>query len=747
MNVFGHLSLRNKITAIIVCTVLIILSIGFSIDVYSEARSIKNNLLAEKVLTAKIVGNYTVADIIFSSEESALESLSYLKKDSSIINAHLYDAEDNHFASLYDNEDFHEKHLDKTKSWHEFDNEKLYILEPIMLNDQRVGALCLHTSTTDYLKNVERRIKFLVGTLLMLLILAFIIAGRLASFVTSPILSLANAARNFSKDKTYKLNLKSKHEDEIGRLVNAFNDMFSQISNRENERDLAISQLKDNEANLKLILDNMVDGVITTDESGLILTMNKAAEIMFGYPAKSITGLSIKKLIPSVIKDENSDSLEHYLKTKQSRFIGIGREVEALRKNNSTFSMRLSVSELPKDANNKRRFIGSCQDLTQLMHQEEQLRRTQKMDALGKLTGGIAHDYNNMLGVITGYAELLEEELETQPTLMKYAQAIQQAGHRGAKLTRKLLSFSKQNASEPDILNINTLLLEEQHMLEKTLTVRIKLIFDLEENLWPVWLDISDMTDVILNMSINAMHAIENNGQLTISTHNETLNALDAQLLDLKPGEYTSINITDTGSGMDTATKGKIFDPFFSTKGTKGTGLGLSQVYGFVKNSGGAINVYSEIGLGTRFALYFPRYNAGSKKQEAEIAEVNTDSLEGNQRILIVDDEPALINLCSEILQQKGYLVFSAENAKKALEILEQEPIDLLLSDVIMPEMNGYELASIVQSKYPDIKIQLASGFTDDRHVDKTDLNLQKNILKKPYNSHELLKKVYDLLN
>lgn len=747
MNIFSQLSLRNKITAIIVCTVLIILSIGFSIDVYSEARSIKDNLLAEKVLTAKIVGNYTVADIVFSSEESALESLSYLKKDDSIINAHIYDAENNHFASLYNIKHIRAEHMDKTRSWYEFDNEELHIIEPIMLNDERVGALYLHSSTRDYLKNVENRIKILVGTLIMLIILAFIIAGRLASFVTSPILSLANAARSFSKDKTYKLSLKSKYEDETGRLVNAFNDMFSQISSRENERDLAINQLRDNEENLKLILDNMVDGVITTDESGIVLTMNKAAEIMFGYPAKSITGTNIKKLIPCIINDENNDSLEHYLKTKQSRFIGIGREVEALRKNNSTFTMRLSVSELPKDANNKRRFIGSCQDLTQLKHQEEQLRRTQKMDALGKLTGGIAHDYNNMLGVITGYAELLEEELETQPTLIKYAQAIQLAGHRGAKLTRKLLSFSKQNSSEPDILNINTLLRDEQHMLEKTLTVRIKLVFDLEENLWPVWLDVSDMTDAILNMSINAMHAIKDNGQLTISTHNETLNAQDAQLLELKAGDYTSINITDTGGGMDLATKDKIFDPFFSTKGTKGTGLGLSQVYGFVKNNGGSINVYSEIDMGTRFALYFPRYNASSIKRETEIAEASTDSLEGNQKILIVDDEPALISLSSEVLQQKGYQIFSAENGKEALKVLEQESVDLLLSDVIMPEMTGYELASIVQSKYPNIKIQLASGFTDDRHVDETDLKLQENILKKPYNSHELLQKIYDLLN
>jgi len=746
MKLFRNLSLRNKITAIIVSTVLLVLTIGFSINLYTEANSIKERMLAEKILTTKIVGNYTVADLTFSNKESALEALSYLKRDESVINAHLYDAQNNHFVSLYQNNHSHKFELDINNSWYEFEKEELHVIEPIYLDDTRMGSLYLHASTTDYLKNVQNRIKYFVGLLIALIFVSFMVAGKLSSIVTSPILSLANAARNFTRDKKYQLNLKAQYEDETGRLVNAFNDMFSQITNREKERDQAIKQLKDNEENLKLILNNMVDGVITTDEDGLIITINKAAEIMFGYSAEEITGKSIKKLIPGTRESGEENYLEHYLKTKQLRFIGIGREIEAKRKNQSSFSMRLSISELPQDAKNKRRFIASCQDLTQLKLQEEQLRRTQKMDALGKLTGGIAHDYNNMLGVITGYAELLEEELETQPKLIQYAQAIHQAGHRGAKLTRKLLSFSKQSASESEQIILNDLLLEEQHMLEKTLTVRIKLVFDLDENLWPVWLDSSDMTDVILNMCINAMHAIEGNGQLTITTQNETLNTLDAQLLNLAAGDYIVLSITDTGCGMDTQTREKIFDPFFSTKGSEGTGLGLSQAYGFVKNSGGDINVYSEPKHGTRFVLYFPRYTKKESNDEQHKKTTSTEGLNGNETILVVDDEPALIELSSALLTQQGYQVFSAENGLQALMVLEKENIDLLLSDVIMPEMNGYELASAVQEKYPHIKIQLASGFTDDRYADKIDSALQKNLLRKPFNSQELFQKIRELL-
>lgn len=747
MGLFRNLSLRNKITAIIVSTVLLVLTIGFSIDLYTETNSIKERMLAEKRLTTKIVGNYTVADLTFNNKESAREALSYLKRDKSVLNAHLYDENNNHFVSLYKNHHSHSLNFDIATSWHQFEDEELHVLEPIFLDDTRIGSLYLHASTTGYLKIVENRIKFLIGLLIALIFISFMIADRLSSIVTSPILSLANAARNFTHDKKYQLNLESQYEDETGRLVNAFNDMFSQITSREIERDQAINQLKDNEENLSLILNNMVDGVITTDEVGLIITINKAAEIMFGYSAKQITGKGITQLIPNIIDSDEDNYLDHYLKTRQSKFIGIGREIEAMRRNQSTFIMRLSISELPKDANNKRRFIVSCQDLTQLKQQEEQLRRTQKMDALGKLTGGIAHDYNNMLGVITGYAELLEEELETQPKLSKYAQAIHQAGHRGAKLTRKLLSFSKQSASEADVINLNNLLNEEQHMLEKTLTVRIKLVLDLEDDLWPVWLDSSDMTDVILNMSINAMHAIEGNGQLTITTQNETLNTLDAQILNLTAGDYVALSITDTGCGMDTQTRDKIFDPFFSTKGSQGTGLGLSQVYGFVKNSGGDINVYSESKHGTRFVLYFPRYTKEDTISEQHKETINIENLKGNETILVVDDEPALIELSTELLKHQGYQVFSAENGIQALKILEKEDIDLLLSDVIMPEMNGYELASIVLQKHPQIKIQLASGFTDDRHVDKVDDFLQDNLLQKPFHSQELLQKIRKLLD
>ncbi|HFD32760.1 MAG TPA: PAS domain S-box protein [Gammaproteobacteria bacterium] len=389
---------------------------------------------------------------------------------------------------------------------------------------------------------------------------------------------------------------------------------------------------------------------------------------------------------------------------------------------------------------------GTIQDITEQASVDEILRRTQKMDALGKLTGGIAHDYNNMLGVVLGYADLLKNQLSDRPELHDYIDQIIHAGDRGAKLTSKLLSFSRQKITDAEVIDINKVLLAEKHMLEKTLTARIQLIFDLDSELWPVWLDSSYLEDVIVNLCINASHAIENNGKLSIKTSNIHLNESDAHILQLQAGDYVLISFTDTGCGMDEQTKEKIFEPFFTTKGDKGTGLGLSQVYGFIESNHGAIKVYSEVGHGSKFSIYFPKYSDKTDTIEIESKIINID-LSGQESILIVDDEPALLKLTCELLEKQGYTVFKASNGKEALKVIERESIDLLLSDVIMPEMDGYELSAIVKEKHPQIIVQLASGFSDSRHIDMVDEVLHRNLLQKPYSSQILLKRLRELLS
>ena len=405
---------------------------------------------------------------------------------------------------------------------------------------------------------------------------------------------------------------------------------------------------------------------------------------------------------------------------------------------------------LVKDDNGQvKDIIGNWIDITEhklAEYEKERLQRelheSQKMDALGKLTGGIAHEYNNMLAIIIGFSELLKKPLVEQPKLFKYVKEILHASNRAAKLTSKLLTFSRQKTPEANSINLNTLLQNQQHMLEKTLTVRVNLVLNLQENLWKVWLDEGDMEDAIINMSINAMHAIDGNGQLTIQTSNQNINQMDAQSLGIMPGDYVLLSFTDTGCGMDEKKREKIFDPFFTTKGVEGTVLGLSMVYGYVQNSGGTIKVYSEQGEGTQFTLYFPRYHGTSNVQQLEKENHSEVDFIGNKTILVVDDEPALLELTHEILSEHGFKVICVETAKDALNILEHESIDIVITDIIMPEMNGYEMAGFIKENYPGIKIQLVSGYTDVSNVDIKDESLQQNLLHKPYAPQALLKRI-----
>ena len=533
-------------------------------------------------------------------------------------------------------------------------------------------------------------------------------------------------------------------KDKTGELIGCDSILRDITTEREARRALAIS-----EAEQRDILSSMREALITVDETSTVLSFNKAAEKLFGYSTDEIVGHSVIQLLPEPHSTEFFKYMGEYLKTGNHSKLGAGGEIQALRKNGELFPPRLSVAEFSTTKDGKRRFITTCQDLSQIKQQEEQLRRSQKMDALGKLTGGIAHDFNNMLGVVSGYAELLQSALTNQPKLAKYASEITHAGQRGAKLTQRLLAFARNETGPAvtELLDINALLQSQRHMLEKTLTPRIVLVLELEKDLWPVNIDSGEMEDAILNMSINAMHAMENsdNSQLSIRTRNEEIGVIDGLALQLPPGDYVLVSITDTGSGMDKKTQEQVFDPFFSTKGTEGTGLGLSQVYGFVKQCEGAVKVYSEIDQGTQFVFYFPRAQVLEQAQDiTTIADVQAPRRDAT--ILIADDEPALLALNKEILSPQGYRVITVENAHDALEVLDKEAIDLLISDVIMPDMDGCQLLAIVHEKHPQVITQLASGFTGEHHTNELIDNHPAEILHKPYTAKTLLNRVLELL-
>lgn len=633
--------------------------------------------------------------------------------------------------------------------WMDADAQYLYAIYPLILGlqdstqliDNRIGYIYARLDLSWVADKSKQVLQLKAAPILFLLLVmvAFFIIWH-DRFLVRRIKNINQAAKAFA-DSGYQSRASVKGSDELTDLATSFNEMANTVEQKKTE-------LVNKEESISLILNTMDNGVITIDETGVVHSFNRAAEKICGYSEAEVIGKNVSCIMPDPYRSEHDSYIQNYLKTGEKKIIGSARDVPALNKDGHEVSIHLSVNELPYKVGDKRMFIGSFTDITLLKQQEIQLRHSQKMDALGKLTGGIAHDYNNMLGVILGYSELLLDQLPDDSKNKKYVNEIFHAGSRGANLTKKLLSFSRQKSAEPDVVDMNVVLNQNKNMLEKTLTARIQLELHQQADIWPVFVDRNDLEDAILNMSINAMHAIEGSGKLDIQTRNFNIDPAQAKELKLQAGagDYVRLRICDTGYGIDEESLGRIFDPFYSSKGDKGSGLGLSQVYGFVKRSQGVVRVESELDRGTCFDLYFPRYQ-GELVQTASEKQSQETASRGKETILVVDDEPSLRFLLEETLSTVGYSVFMAENADQAIEILKKEQIDLMISDVIMPGMDGYILAEYVREHYPQIKIQLASGYSDNLHQQSRDPELHDTLLVKPFDRQHLLYRLRELLH
>jgi PAS domain S-box-containing protein len=501
--------------------------------------------------------------------------------------------------------------------------------------------------------------------------------------------------------------------------------------------------LTESEARKAAMLEAALDAVVAIDDEGRITEFNPAAERTFGHRRADVVGRPIAEtIIPTGLRDRHRRGFARYLTTGVSTILGRRLQLTGLRADGVEFPVELTVYRVPLPG--PPAFSAFIRDLTEARRLEEQLLQTQKMDSVGRLAGGIAHDFNNLLTAISGFAELALGHPGIAPEVEKDLKQIQVAASRAAELTGQLLAFSRRQVMQPIALDLGEALHELSPMLQRLLGEDIRLNVSADPGLGNVLADPGQVSQVIVNLAVNARDAMPAGGRLTFEAANVELDAEYAQgHAEVLPGPYVVLSVTDTGSGMDEATRARLFEPFFTTKEQgKGTGLGLATAYGIVRQSGGHIWVYSEQGRGTVFKVYLPRIEAVSGERTTPV--VRPRHTEGTESILVVEDDDSVRGFVRTVLESRGYRVVAAANADDAVEqaVGHDGPIGLLLTDVVMPGMSGADLAARIRDIVPDVKVLFVSGYTENTIVHHGVLDPGVSFLAKPFSPNTLAERV-----
>lgn len=503
---------------------------------------------------------------------------------------------------------------------------------------------------------------------------------------------------------------------------------------------------------LKRAVEQSIDGILVAEMGGTVLFANQAWADMHGLHAHDLAGSHLSLFhTQEQLRNQVLPLIERVSETGSHE-----GEVEHVRQDGSVLPTWMTVTLLRDDAENPMGILAIARDIShqkqeqrRRQHLEEQLLRSQKMEAVGRLAGGVAHDFNNMLMAIIGCSDFLLNALGENEPLRRDVEEIKKAGERAASLTRQLLAFSRRQVLQPRVLDLNEVVSDIEKMLRRVIGEDIELVTVLAPKVERIKADPGQLEQVIINLAINARDAMPDGGRLTLETQDVELDENYARdHVVVKPGRYVMLSVSDTGVGMDAETQTHIFEPFFTTKGPgKGTGLGLATVYGTVKQSDGYIWVYSELGQGTTFKLYFPRVEGGTEGGREETPQ--SEDLRGEETILLVEDDEVVRDLVHRILLTYGYRILVAPSARKALDLSREHegPIDLMLTDVVMPQMSGRELAIALESIRPGLKVIYMSGYSNEAVVRHGVLDAGKAFLQKPFTPIALARKLREILD
>lgn len=535
------------------------------------------------------------------------------------------------------------------------------------------------------------------------------------------------------------------------RLVRKLEIKMLQLEKEAQGRQYAEEILRQSEKKYRSLYNSIRDAIVVTDINRIILDCNQAFVDLFGYSLAEAEG---EKTVVLFENKEESQKIAIDLKDSDDASTHV-YSVDFKKKDGSVFPGEINVSYFRNEAGERTGFIGLIRDISERVRAEKsqkimelQLHQAQKMESVGRLAGGVAHDYNNMLTVITGYAEMALSELDPTDKLYHDLQEIHKAAVRSTDITRQLLAFARKQTIAPVVLDLNEVVEGMLKMLRRLIGEDIDLVWLPASGLWPVRMDPSQIDQLLANLCVNARDAINGVGRISIETGTAIF---DDTYCDghsgFVPGEYVLLAVSDNGCGMDGETLGKIFEPFFTTKEVgEGTGLGMSIVYGIVKQNNGFINIYSEPDKGTTFKIYLSR--AMHHELDAPVDRATGNPLGHGEVVLIVEDEILILELTKRMLEDLGYTVLTAQNPNQALRLVGEHPsgIDLLITDVVMPEMNGKELARQLSALCVGLKTLFMSGYTADVIVHRGVLDKGVHFLQKPFSVKMLAAKVREIL-
>jgi len=714
------LTIKTKLTAILMSIGVIAVFLACIVFYVMTTSNFREAYDEDLGGLARIIGRNCEASLAFMIQEEAERVLSSLSVRPSVVYAVVHDSNGKHFAS-YGKEPYPVVHNTGFSAHTPGD-----LLWPahisanysIEIGGKAIGLVTLVDDMRVIKKARMVAFSMLLLAMLVSMIAAFLLVPPLQRIISDPILALSSSAERITREQDFSLRAERKGNDEVGRLVDSFNAMIGQIEERN-------AELLASERRFRALVDQAVDAFFLFNPDGRIVDVNQRACDTLGYGRGELLGMTVGDIAPAVSAPGSNETPWGSLRPLDA----VTNESVHRRKDGTDFPVEMRVGLL--EIGGQRFVMGLARDISERREAESEkrnlearLQQAQKMEAIGVLAGGIAHDFNNILSAIIGYAALAQMKLDSDTPAFSDIEQVQKASNRAADLVKQILAFSRQTSKNVMPVDIRPIIKEAVKLLRASIPVSIEIRQNLNASSGSVITDPTQIHQILMNLCTNAYHAMrEKGGVLDISLDQVVITAIDkSAMLNLAPGDYLVLTVSDTGHGMERATADRIFEPYFTTKPPgEGTGLGLSVVHGIVKSCNGHISVYSEPGIGTSFHVYLPLAGAASGNSQAVLKPLDR----GTEHLLIVDDEEQIVLMEKELLAGLGYTITACSSPEQALEAFGACPgsFDLVITDMTMPHILGTDMALEMLRIRPDIPVILCTGFSD-RVDEKTAISL-----------------------